>query len=77
MNAKIRNAQKMQVPYMLVVGDQEMEAGTVAPRLRSGKRMECVPANEWKRSAWMPFWPMFSKKSMTGYRPPKWRNNTS
>jgi len=42
MNAKIRNAQKMQVPYMLVVGDQEMEAGTVAPRLRSGKRMEAV-----------------------------------
>jgi len=42
MNAKIRNAQKKQVPYMLVVGDQEMEAGTVAPRLRSGKRMEAM-----------------------------------
>jgi threonyl-tRNA synthetase len=42
MNAKIRNAQKMQVPYMLVVGDREMEAGAVAPRLRSGKRMESI-----------------------------------
>jgi threonyl-tRNA synthetase len=42
MNAKIRNAQKKQVPFMLVVGDQEMEAGTVAPRLRSGKRMEAM-----------------------------------
>jgi threonyl-tRNA synthetase len=42
MNAKIRNAQKMQVPYMLVVGDQEMEAGAVAPRLRSGKQMDSL-----------------------------------
>ena len=36
MNAKIRDAQKQKVPYMLVVGDQEMEAGQVALRLRSG-----------------------------------------
>jgi threonyl-tRNA synthetase len=42
MNAKIRNAQKKQVPYMLVVGNQEMEAGTVAPRLRSGKRLPAL-----------------------------------
>jgi len=42
MNAKIRNAQKMQVPYMLVVGDQEMAADAVAPRLRSGKRLEAM-----------------------------------
>ena len=42
MNAKIRNAQKLQVPYMLVVGDQEMEAKAVAPRMRSGQRMEAV-----------------------------------
>ncbi len=42
MNAKIRNAQKMQVPYMLVVGAQEMEAGMVAPRLRSGERWEVM-----------------------------------
>jgi threonyl-tRNA synthetase len=42
MNAKIRNAQKMQVPYMLVVGDQEMEAGSVAPRMRSGQRMDAI-----------------------------------
>jgi threonyl-tRNA synthetase len=30
MNAKIRNAQLMKVPYMLVVGNNEMEAGTVS-----------------------------------------------
>ena len=27
MNAKIRDAQKQKVPYMLVIGDKEMETG--------------------------------------------------
>jgi threonyl-tRNA synthetase len=36
MNAKIRDAQKQKVPYMLVVGDKELEAEQVALRLRSG-----------------------------------------
>ncbi|HLF81336.1 MAG TPA: His/Gly/Thr/Pro-type tRNA ligase C-terminal domain-containing protein, partial [Anaerolineales bacterium] len=35
MNAKIRDAQMQKVPYMLVVGDREAEAGKVAVRLRS------------------------------------------
>ena len=38
-NAKIRDAQKQKIPYMLVVGDAEMEAGLVAPRLRSGENL--------------------------------------
>ena len=37
MNAKIRDAQKQKIPYMLVIGDQEMESGQVALRLRSGE----------------------------------------
>ena len=37
MNLKIRNAQMMKVPYMLVVGDREMEAGAVAVRQRDGE----------------------------------------
>jgi threonyl-tRNA synthetase len=37
MNAKIRDAQNQKVPYMLVVGDKEMEAGQVALRLRNGE----------------------------------------
>ena len=41
MNAKIRNAQKLKVPYMLVLGDREMEEGQVALRRRSG---ESLPA---------------------------------
>jgi len=37
MNAKIRNAQLQKVPYMLVVGDREMESGRVAVRVRTGE----------------------------------------
>ena len=39
MNAKIRDAQLMKIPYMLVVGDREVESNTVAVRLRSGKNL--------------------------------------
>ena len=34
MRAKIRDAQGQQVPYMLVVGDRDQEAGTVSVRER-------------------------------------------
>ncbi len=39
MNAKIRKAQKQKVPYMLIVGDREVENGQVAVRLRSGENL--------------------------------------
>lgn len=39
MNAKIRDAQLMKVPYMLVIGDREVEAETVAVRLRTGENL--------------------------------------
>jgi threonyl-tRNA synthetase len=38
MNAKIRLAQVMKVPYMLVVGEDEMKSGKVALRRRDGKQ---------------------------------------
>jgi threonyl-tRNA synthetase len=37
MGAKIRDAQGQKIPYMLVMGDKEIEAGQVALRLRSGE----------------------------------------
>lgn len=37
MQAKIRDAQLQKVPYMLIVGDREQAAGTVAVRLRTGE----------------------------------------
>ena len=39
---KIREAQLQKVPYILVVGDKEAEAGTVAPR-RRGETLPAVP----------------------------------
>ena len=48
MNAKIRAAQKMKVPYMLVVGDQEMADGTVSVRNRDGEQSNGVPFAEFK-----------------------------
>ena len=42
-NAKIRSAQLMKIPYMLVIGDKEMEAGAVAVRLRSGEDLKAMP----------------------------------
>ena len=42
MNAKIRDAQNQKIPYMLVVGDREMENGEVAPRLRSEERLPAM-----------------------------------
>ena len=38
MNAKIRGAQLLKVPYMLVLGDREIEADQVALRKRSGEQ---------------------------------------
>jgi threonyl-tRNA synthetase len=39
MNAKIRDAQNQKIPYMLVVGDREMEQRAVAVRLRSEENL--------------------------------------
>ncbi len=46
MNAKIRDAQLMKVPYILVIGDKEMEAGAVAVRLRTGEDLGAKPIAE-------------------------------
>ncbi len=43
MNAKIRDAQKLQIPYMLVVGDREIEENTVSLRKRDGSRENGMP----------------------------------
>ncbi len=46
MNAKIRNAQLQKTPYMLVVGDREQEADTVAVRLRSEEDLGAKPIDD-------------------------------
>jgi threonyl-tRNA synthetase len=46
MNAKIRDAQMQKVPYMLVVGNKEAEAGAVAVRLRTGEDLKAMPLEQ-------------------------------
>jgi threonyl-tRNA synthetase len=46
MNAKIRAAQLMKVPYMLVVGENEANAGQVSLRVRDGSRADNIPLSE-------------------------------
>ncbi|MDA1256519.1 MAG: threonine--tRNA ligase [Chloroflexi bacterium] len=46
MNAKIRAAQQRKIPYMLVVGDREQEAGQVAVRERAGGNLGAVDVDE-------------------------------
>ena len=44
MQNKIRLAQEQKIPYMLVLGDREVEGRTAAPRTRAGEQQ---PAEEW------------------------------
>ena len=46
MNAKIRDAEKRKIPFMLVVGDREMEDGKVDIRRRSGERLGAMLVDE-------------------------------
>jgi threonyl-tRNA synthetase len=46
MNNKIRKAQNDKIPYMLVIGDREMEAGAVAVRKRTGEDLKAKPLDE-------------------------------
>jgi threonyl-tRNA synthetase len=46
MNAKIRDAQLMKVPYMLVVGENEARDEMVSLRVRDGSRQDNIPLAE-------------------------------
>jgi threonyl-tRNA synthetase len=46
MNAKIRDAQKQKVPYMLVLGDNEMNQEQVSLRVRDGSQQINIPLDE-------------------------------
>jgi threonyl-tRNA synthetase len=47
--AKVREAQLEKVPYMLVIGEKEQTAGTVAVRSRTEKELGTMPADEFVR----------------------------
>jgi threonyl-tRNA synthetase len=46
MNAKIRQAQLMKVPYMLVIGENEMKAEQVSLRVRDGSQQNNISLAE-------------------------------
>jgi threonyl-tRNA synthetase len=46
MQKKIRNAQRQKVPYMLLAGDQDVAAGAVSFRYRSGEQNNGVPVTD-------------------------------
>ncbi|WP_110183284.1 threonine--tRNA ligase [Nocardioides solisilvae] len=46
MQKKIRNAQLQKVPFMLIAGDQDVEAGAVSFRYRDGRQDNGVPLDE-------------------------------
>jgi threonyl-tRNA synthetase len=46
MQAKIRDAQVKKIPYMLIVGDREVESNEVSVRLRTGENIGSKPVEE-------------------------------
>jgi len=46
MQNKIRKAQGQKIPYMLVAGDKERDAGAVAVRLRTGEDLKAMPVEQ-------------------------------
>jgi threonyl-tRNA synthetase len=46
MNAKIRDAQNQKIPYMLVVGNREVEENTVSVRLRSEENLGALSLDD-------------------------------
>ncbi len=46
MQKKIRNAQLQKVPFMVLVGDRDVENGAVSFRFRSGEQENGVPLDD-------------------------------
>jgi threonyl-tRNA synthetase len=51
MNLKIRQAQLQKIPYMLIVGDKEVENKSVSVRLRSGEDLGSLKLQAFKQMA--------------------------
>jgi threonyl-tRNA synthetase len=49
-NHKIRQAQFNKVPYMLIIGEREVAAGTISVRCRSGQQKNDIPFANFKKS---------------------------
>jgi threonyl-tRNA synthetase len=45
---KIREAQLQKIPYMVILGDKEVESNTISVRLKNGTELKGVPFNEFR-----------------------------
>jgi len=50
-NNKIRQAQAQKIPYMLIIGDKEVDNGTVSVRFRNGEQKNGIPFEEFTNIA--------------------------
>ncbi len=46
LNHKIREAQMQKIPYMLIIGNKEVENNAVAPRMRNGNNLGAIPLDD-------------------------------
>ena len=46
MQKKIREAEMRKVPFILVIGDRDMEAGSVSPRRHGGEELKAMPIGD-------------------------------
>ena len=46
MQKKVRNAQMQKIPFMLIAGEEDMQAGAVSFRYRNGEQKNGVPLAE-------------------------------
>ncbi len=51
MNAKIRLAQEQKIPWMLIAGDRDVEAGNVSVRLRTNEDLGAMPMADFIKKA--------------------------
>jgi threonyl-tRNA synthetase len=71
MQAKLREAQEQKIPVMVVVGDRDVEAGAVSPRLRTGESSQGVPLADFvadlvARNASRELWPVAAEDESAG-----------
>ncbi len=60
---KIREAQLLKIPYMLIVGDRESKERTVSPRKRSGETLKSMSAEEFVKQIESEYPPVFKGSS--------------
>ncbi len=66
LGAKVREAQVEKVPYMLVLGDNEVENRKMTPRLRSGKNLPAMELSEFLGLIKMESRPPIERKGLFG-----------